>query len=110
MRLVEQGTISLDEPVYKTIDPWHAKQNPPVPSLLTLWGGDTTIQKVTTRHLLTMRSGIQDYNDGELFSWTLKNPDKDYSPLQYLQTVNKTFALLLGPVDAIAERATCFWA
>lgn len=42
----EEGLIDLDEPVYKYIDPWHAKQNPPVPTLLQLWNNDSTIQQV----------------------------------------------------------------
>ena len=73
MRLVERGLISLDAPVYKYIDPWNAKHTPPRPTLLELFG-DARINTVTMRQLLQMRSGLQDYNDTEIFRWTVANP------------------------------------
>jgi len=39
----------------KYVDPWLAAQGKP--SLLEMWGGDTTINTVTTRMLLSMRGG-----------------------------------------------------
>eukprot|EP00041_Stephanoeca_diplocostata_P007460 m.105981 g.105981 ORF g.105981 m.105981 type:complete len:614 (+) comp16888_c0_seq1:169-2010(+) len=87
----EEGLIDLDEPVYKYIDPWHAKQNPPVPTLLQIWENNSVIQQVTSRQLLQMRSGLQDYKDRSLYEWTITHPNEDYLPIQYLETVNKSF-------------------
>jgi hypothetical protein len=91
MRLVEAGKLDLDAPVHQYIDPWNAKQSPPVKSLVGLWDGDTTINKVTSRQLLQMRSGLQEYDDDQTFKWTLANPDKDYLPMDFVSTLNKTF-------------------
>lgn len=49
-----------------------------------------TVQ-VTSRQLLQMRGGLQDYEDTALYEWTITHPNEDYLPIQYLETVNKTF-------------------
>ena len=91
VRSAELGLLDLDAPAYTYIDPWLAKQTPPVASLLKQWNGDSTINTVTVRHLLSMRSGIKDYDDGALFEWTLKHPDSDFLPEMFISTVNKSF-------------------
>jgi CubicO group peptidase (beta-lactamase class C family) len=96
VRLAELGQIDLDAPAHTYIDPWLAAQSPPVESLLKQWGGDATINEVTVRQLLSMRSGIKDYDDGALFEWTLKHPDDDYLPQMFLSTVDKTFEFQPG--------------
>ena len=53
-----------------------AAQQPPIGTLQSIWGGDATINQVTVRQLLQMRSGLKDYNDAQLFEWTLNNQDK----------------------------------
>ena len=80
MRLHEEGLLDLDAPVHTAIDPWLAKQTPPQPPLLDIWGGDTTINTVTGRQLLQMRSGIQDYDDQALYQWTLDNKVRQPCP------------------------------
>ena len=60
----QNGTLDLDEPVYTIVDSWLTNANGT--SLLQLWNGDTTINTVTTRHLLGMRAGLQDYDDQKL--------------------------------------------
>ena len=95
MRYAEQGLIKLDAPVYTYIDPFLARQKPPLPSLNEQFGGGddgAAVNSVTTRELLSMRSGIKDYDDGALFQWTLENGrDEDYLPQKFLDTVNKSF-------------------
>ena len=51
---------------------------------------------VTVRQLLSMRSGVQDYEDTALFEWTLAHPDADYLPEHFLSSVNKSFAFPPG--------------
>lgn len=58
MRQAELGKLDLDKPVSQYIDPWNAKQTPPNLPLASLYG--PTINSVTTRMLLQMRSGLQD--------------------------------------------------
>jgi len=91
LRSAELGLLDLDAPAYTYIDSWLAKQTPPIASLLQQWNGDSTINTVTIRHLLSMRSGIKDYDDGALFEWTLEHSDSDYLPEMFVSTVNKTF-------------------
>jgi len=92
LRSAELGLLDLDSPAFTYIDPWLAKQTPPIPCLLKQWKGNPVINTVTVRMLLSMRSGIQDYDDGALFKWTLAHPNEDYLPEMFLSTVNKTFA------------------
>ena len=77
MQLAEQGKLDLDAPVHLTVDPWLAAQSPPGKPLRALWGGDSespladttvtpTIERVTARHLLSMRSGLGEYDDGKM--------------------------------------------
>jgi len=61
MRLVEQGKISLDDPAHKYIDISLKKgYNTTMYELFGLWANE-----VTVRHLIFMKSGIQDYEIGD---------------------------------------------
>jgi CubicO group peptidase (beta-lactamase class C family) len=91
MRQQELKKLDLDTPIHQYIDSWNAKQTPPQPSLLEMWGGNKVINTVTSRQLLQMRGGMQEYNDFELFNWTLNNADQDYQPIEYITSLNKTF-------------------
>ena len=92
MALAEAGILSLDAPVYPVIDAWHAKQTPPVPSLLALWGGDAQIHQLTARMLMQMRTGLPDYNDSALRNWTLSHPHRDFLPLDFVKDCARTCA------------------
>jgi hypothetical protein len=89
MRLYDQGMFDLDQPVHQILDPWLKSQA--LPSLLTLWKNDKTIEKVTSRHLLGMQAGFSDYSSGYLKNWTVNNPSKDYLPMDFINTLDKTF-------------------
>lgn len=89
MALVELGHLDLDRPAHRYLDPWLAAQGRP--PLLTLWDNETAILEVTSRQLLSMRSGIQDYPDGWLLNWTLSHPGTDFGPFDYLALVDKGF-------------------
>jgi CubicO group peptidase (beta-lactamase class C family) len=89
MRLAEKGVLDLDKPVAGILDPWLAAQN--LPSVAVLWGSNTEIKKVTSRLLLGMRAGFQDYHDAFLKNWTLTHPDDDFLPFELITRLNKTF-------------------
>lgn len=38
-----------------------------------------------------MRGGLNDYDDGAMLAWTLAHPDEDFTPIDYLYNVNKTW-------------------
>ena len=58
MRQSEAGLLDLDMPVFKILDPWLDNQG--LPEMVALWNGDTTIELVTSRHLLGMQAGLGD--------------------------------------------------
>ena len=88
MRLVDQGKLELDKPFHAIVDPWLKAQGNK--TLVEMWG-DKTIETVTVRHLLSMRSGIRDYNDEATREWTIKHPTEDLLPSEYVASVDKRF-------------------
>ena len=46
-----------------------------------------------------MKGGLQDYDDEGMYEWTLKNPSKDYSPLDYLWNLNKKWVCNPGTCE-----------
>ncbi|MGB0243512.1 MAG: serine hydrolase, partial [Candidatus Nanopelagicales bacterium] len=90
LRLSEQGQLDLDAPVHAILDPWLSKHGQP--TLMELWKGhEAEISVVTSRMLLSMQSGMPDYNSHQLQLWTLEHPADDFLPLQFLQNVSKEF-------------------
>ena len=82
--LCQQGLLDLDAPVTNYIDPWFENQKPPRPPLALLWR-NASIKKITSRQLLQMRSGMQDYDDGALLLWTaMQSTPRDYEPLDFI--------------------------
>lgn len=96
MQLHEAGALDLDAPVHVLIDPFLRRTNGT--TLLELWNGDASIQRVTARHLLGMRSGIMDYDYGANEAWSVDPAHNgvDLSPYDYLHNVNKSFAYAPG--------------
>ena len=94
LKLQEAGKLDLDAPVHSLVDPWLQAHG--LPSLLECWGGDPTINLVTTRHLLQMRSGIPDYDDSLLRQFTVDHPDDDFLPLGFIASVPKHFLFAPG--------------
>ena len=72
LRLHEAGKLELDRPVHEILDPWLQGQG--LPTLQVLWRGDRTIARVTTRQLLGMASGVQDYPDLALQNFSYLRP------------------------------------
>jgi len=97
MRLVEQKSITLNSTVAPLIDPFLKKINGT--SMLELWNGDTTIEKLTIYQLLHMQGGLNDYDDHKMTEWTIEHPNDNYSPLDYLHALNKTFMCAPGTCE-----------
>ena len=89
MQLLDAGLLSLDDPAHKHVDPVLKRLNGT--TLLQVWSGDARIQRVTVGQLLSMRSGINDYDDRAYEAFTLSNPNATVSPFDLLRTVNKTW-------------------
>ena len=89
MRLVQDGKIGLNDTLQQHVDWWLQKTNST--TLLELWKQDKRVNDITIYHLLHMRAGLLDYSSSGMRTWTIQNPNKDFSPLDYLYTLNKTF-------------------
>ena len=91
LQAAQNGTLSLDTPCYQIVDKWLTRVNGT--TLLELWNGDATINKVTTRQLLGMRAGLHDYDDNALKKFTLDpvTGKIDVTPLDFIHMVDKTF-------------------
>ena len=57
-------------------------------TILEIFDGDERIKDVTVYHLLHMKSGMVDYDDGVLRQWTWDNPDGDILPLDFLRMID----------------------
>jgi CubicO group peptidase (beta-lactamase class C family) len=85
LRLHEKGLLDLDAPFLAIVEPWLKRQG--LPSLASLWphpADRAHLSAITSRQLLSMESGMPDYDDEEMQAWTKRNPGKDYTPFDYL--------------------------
>eukprot|EP00931_Biecheleriopsis_adriatica_P093710 TRINITY_DN6743_c0_g1_i1.p1 TRINITY_DN6743_c0_g1~~TRINITY_DN6743_c0_g1_i1.p1 ORF type:complete len:497 (-),score=69.75 TRINITY_DN6743_c0_g1_i1:169-1659(-) len=87
IQLVEQGRIKMDDPLHQHVDPILRRLHNT--TMLVLWQ-DPRIEQATVKHALSMQAGLSDYDDGEVFAWTVQHPDGDYTPIMYLESANKT--------------------
>ena len=69
MQLYEKGLVDIDRPVHEIVDPFLQRTNST--TLLELWGGDETINRVTVRELMGMRGCLSDYDDQALQNFVL---------------------------------------
>jgi CubicO group peptidase (beta-lactamase class C family) len=88
MQYAEKGVIDIQEHADKYLDPVLSRLNGT--SFTGLFGPKAS--GITIHHLLSMTSGIGDYNDVALFDWTVFTAAEDFSPFDYLAVSNKTFA------------------
>ncbi len=80
LRLVEEGKLTLDEPINGLI-------NPTSRDSLKNDGYDLT--KITIRHLLSHTSGIHDYVDDDYFKFLLEQPQYKWSRAEQIQLALK---------------------
>ena len=97
LRLYEQGKVGLNDTIDMHVDEFLKRTNGS--TILDVWDGDETIKNVTIYELLHMTSGINEYNDDGMENWTYAHPDEDFSPLDYIWSVNKTWRAPPGTHD-----------
>ena len=83
MKLHEAGVIDIDEPICRLVDPWLTRTNGT--TLAGLWQ-NTSINTITARMLMGMRSGLADYDDQKLAAFALDPATwpSDITPYDYL--------------------------
>ena len=96
MRLIEQGAIGFNDSISIHVDEILMKSNGT--TLSQIWKDDKTLENVTIYNLMHMQAGLNDYDDEAMLAWTLAHPDEDFTPLDYLHNVNKTW---------VCEPGTC---
>ncbi|KAJ9462128.1 Penicillin-binding protein 4* [Diplonema papillatum] len=95
MRLVEAGTLRLDDELAGIVDGYIYERNKT--TLSQLWHGDARIDAVTVRQLLSMTSGIVDFDSYDLRVYQeLVAPQYDITPYDIIHVVNKTFEFSPG--------------
>ena len=50
-----------------------------------------------------MKSGMYDYDDEEMRKWAIYNPDKDFTPLDFLWHVNKDWRCTPGECESYSS-------
>ena len=101
VQLVDQGMLALDDPMHRYVDPVLTRLNGT--TLLDLWNGDTTINTVTIRHLLGMQSGLRDYDDGALQTFTHDSPSEDKTGVDMLHELDKSWLFPPGQGGAYSS-------
>lgn len=94
MQANESGLIDLDSPIAQYVDPVLRRLNGT--TMLELWNGNNTVNNITARRLMSMRAGINDYNDSWYHEVTLYDPDYDVTPFDILHRIDKTFHSVSG--------------
>ena len=100
-QVIETGAWTMQTTVASVVDPLLQRVNGT--TLDRLWApgkGGGLIKNVTLGQLLHMSSGLQDYNDTWLQKWTVDNPHKDFTPIDFLYEVDKDFLCYPGTCSA----------
>ena len=105
LQLVDDGILSLNDTVHDIIDPILV-DNLEGATMLSLFESDTRVEDITIYQLLHMSSGIQDYDDSWLKTWTLLHPNQDQDPFSLLTSINKTLLYTPGEGGAYSSIGT----
>jgi CubicO group peptidase (beta-lactamase class C family) len=92
MQLFERGVIALNDTISQHVDPYLQRTNGT--TLLSLFG--PTVLNVTVYHLLSMRSGMNDFDDASTRAFQLARPSYDITPFDILHICQKDFACYPG--------------
>lgn len=60
-------------------------------TLSQIWNNDPILDEVTIYRLMHMKGGLNDYDDHGMLEWTLDHADQDFTPLDYVHNLNKTW-------------------
>lgn len=82
MQYVEKGKIRLTDPAYKWVDAVLTRSYKT--TLAGMWGAKA--HQITVGHLVSMQSGFEDYDDGQLEEWTVHHLHEDLDPIRYLKS------------------------
>jgi D-alanyl-D-alanine carboxypeptidase len=94
MQLMEEGRFDIDLPIVQYVDPVMQRMNGT--TMTKLWGGSPLLANVTARHVMGMRSGLNEYDDEAYAAWTYANPTQDWNPFDIIHALNKTFVCVPG--------------
>ena len=92
MQYHEQGLIDIDAPISRYVDPVLRRMNGT--TMAELWNHDPRIENVTARLIMSMRSGLHDYNDTAFYDFVFaqpRPPRQFLNPFDVLHRVNKSF-------------------
>eukprot|EP00467_Chlorarachnion_reptans_P015528 CAMPEP_0114498560 /NCGR_PEP_ID=MMETSP0109-20121206/6939_1 /TAXON_ID=29199 /ORGANISM="Chlorarachnion reptans, Strain CCCM449" /LENGTH=398 /DNA_ID=CAMNT_0001676049 /DNA_START=253 /DNA_END=1449 /DNA_ORIENTATION=+ len=94
LQAAEQGKLKLSDTIAQYLDPILGRLNST--SLSQLWG-EGVLDNCTIDHLLSMKAGIQDYNNTAILLETLyaKIPI-DITPIDFINMVDKTLVCPVG--------------
>ena len=79
--------------------------NLPVPTLQSIFEGETRMSQITFKHVIGLQSGVQDYGSWHLEA-TLASPPRDITPLEYL--AHQKHPLLFDPGQGAAYSTNGF--
>jgi len=88
LQLADKGKVRLDDPLHRYVDPILLREHNT--SLAKLWK-NPMIEEITVRQTLGHQSGIEDFDNGVVYNWTMAHPSGDYTPIMFLESVNKSF-------------------
>lgn len=94
LRLVEKGELHFNTTIPSLVDNFLLKTNKT--TILQIWDGDKTVEKVTLYNLLHMSSGFKDHDNLRLTLKFLEDPYHTPGPLDTLYDCNKHFVCLPG--------------
>jgi len=94
LQLVEDGKLTLDTPVHEVLDEWLGERGP-LSALIP--ANDSMINDVVVSELLSMESGLPDYDDENIMDWVFENPDDTFTPFDYLAQANYNGSFLFAP-------------
>lgn len=87
MKLIERGVVRLNDTISQHVDPYLQHINGT--TLYSLFGA--LVRSVTVYHLLSMRSGINDFDDASTRAYQLARPAYDVTPFDILHICPKQF-------------------
>ena len=61
-----------------------------------LWHNNPLLANVTARRVMSMSAGIPRYNDTAFAQWTYAHANSDFSPLDMIHQINKSFVCKPG--------------